>query len=402
MAGKKRERLFHFSLRGLDTNLLVVLFFLMIFGFIMLYSASYYTAGLSKAYNYDSMYLLKTQITYSLLGIAAMLVVSCINYHVWSLLVLPGYVFCCALVLLLKVPSLGVTVKGATRWLRIGPIQFQVAEPIKLIMIIFMATLIVVRRKKLRSWMSMIRMIIPTAIVSALILVISDNMSTAAILLGTAVFMIYVVHPEQWKFFLCAAGTAALVAGVLYYVKNLDPAEMNEINFRLVRIRAWLFPYEYEQGKAYQSLQGLYAIGSGGLWGKGLGNSIQKLGKIPEPYNDYIFAIICEELGIFGAGLIILLFIYLLYRLYTISRTAHDLLGRMLAIGVLSHIALQVILNLMVVTNLFPTTGVTLPFFSSGGTASVFLLIEIGVVLNVNKYSVEKRLEALRERGLRY
>ena len=402
MAGKKRERLFHFSLRGLDTNLLVVLFFLMIFGFIMLYSASYYTAGLSKAYNYDSMYLLKTQITYSLLGIAAMLVVSCINYHVWSLLVLPGYVFCCALVLLLKVPSLGVTVKGATRWLRIGPIQFQVAEPIKLIMIIFMATLIVVRRKKLRSWMSMIRMIIPTAIVSALILVISDNMSTAAILLGTAVFMIYVVHPEQWKFFLCAAGTAALVAGVLYYVKNLDPAEMNEINFRLVRIRAWLFPYEYEQGKAYQSLQGLYAIGSGGLWGKGLGNSIQKLGKIPEPYNDYIFAIICEELGIFGAGLIILLFIYLLYRLYTISQTAHDLLGRMLAIGVLSHIALQVILNLMVVTNLFPTTGVTLPFFSSGGTASVFLLIEIGVVLNANKYSVEKRLEALRERGLRY
>ena len=402
MAGKKRERLFHFSLRGLDTNLLVVLFFLMIFGFIMLYSASYYTAGLSKAYNYDSMYLLKTQITYSLLGIAAMLVVSCINYHVWSLLVLPGYVFCCALVLLLKVPSLGVTVKGATRWLRIGPIQFQVAEPIKLIMIIFMATLIVVRRKKLRSWMSMIRMIIPTAIVSALILVISDNMSTAAILLGTAVFMIYVVHPEQWKFFLCAAGTAALVAGVLYYVKNLDPAEMNEINFRLVRIRAWLFPYEYEQGKAYQSLQGLYAIGSGGLWGKGLGNSIQKLGKIPEPYNDYIFAIICEELGIFGAGLIILLFIYLLYRLYTISQTAHDLLGRMLAIGVLSHSALQVILDLMVVTNLFPTTGVTLPFFSSGGTASVFLLIEIGVVLNVNKYSVEKRLEALRERGLRY
>lgn len=402
MAGKKRERLFHFSLRGLDTNLLVVLFFLMVFGFIMLYSASYYTAGLSKAYNYDSMYLLKTQITYSLLGIAAMLVVSCINYHVWSLLVLPGYLMCCALVLLLKVPSLGVTVKGATRWLRIGPIQFQVAEPIKLIMIIFMATLIVLRRKRLRSWMSMIRMIIPSAIVSGLILVISDNMSTAAILLGTAVFMIYVVHPEQWKFFLCAAGVAALVAGVLYYVRNLDPAEMTEINFRLVRIRAWLFPYEYEQDKAYQSLQGLYAIGSGGLWGKGLGNSIQKLGKIPEPYNDYIFAIICEELGIFGAGLIILLFIYLLYRLYTISQTAYDLLGRMLAIGVLSHIALQVILNLMVVTNLFPTTGVTLPFFSSGGTASVFLLIEIGVVLNVNKYSVEKRMEAQRERGLRY
>ncbi len=171
-----------------------------------------------------------------------------------------------------------------------------------------------------------------------------------------------------------------------------------EKNFRLVRIRAWLFPYEYEQNTAYQSLQGLYAIGSGGLWGKGLGNSIQKLGKIPEPYNDCIFAIICEELGIFGAGLIILLFIYLLYRIYTVSQTAEDLLGRMLSIGVMSHIALQVILNLMVVTNLFPTTGVTLPFFSYGGTATVFLLIEIGLVLSVNKYSVKKRLEDERRR----
>ena len=176
---------------------------------------------------------------------------------------------------------------------------------------------------------------------------------------------------------------AALVAGVLYYVKGLDPADMMSVNFRLVRIRAWLFPYEYEQDKAYQSLQGLYAIGSGGLWGKGLGNSIQKLGKIPEPYNDYIFAIICEELGIFGAGLIILLFIYLLYRIYSISQTAEDLFGRMLSIGVMSHIALQVILNLMVVTNLFPTTGVTLPFFSYGGsslwgfTFLLFILLRI-------------------------
>ncbi len=404
MAGKRRESLFHFSLRGLDTNLLVVLFFVMIFGFIMIYSASYYTAGLSKAYNNDPMYLLKSQIIYSILGVIAMIVVSCVNYHVWSIFALPGYAVSCILILLLQVPSLGVTVKGATRWLRIGSIQFQVAEPVKLIMIVFMATLIVVRKQqhRIKSWLSMLQMILPTAIVSGMILYFSDNMSTAAILLGTGVFMIYVVHPEQWKFFLCAAGVAALVAGVLYYVKGLDPADMMSVNFRLVRIRAWLFPYEYEQDKAYQSLQGLYAIGSGGLWGKGLGNSIQKLGKIPEPFNDYIFAIICEELGIFGAGLIILLFIYLLYRIYTISQIAYDLLGRMLSIGVLSHIALQVILNLLVVTNLFPTTGVTLPFFSYGGTASFFLLVEIGVVLNVNKYSVERRMEDMRKRRLRY
>ncbi|MBR5510002.1 MAG: cell division protein FtsW [Lachnospiraceae bacterium] len=396
MARRKKDRLFQFSLRGLDTNLLVVLFFIMVFGFIMIYSASYYTASLNKNYDYDSMYLLKNQIKYSVAGLVAMLAVSCINYHIWSRLAVIGYIACVALIALLKTP-LGVTVKGATRWIRLGPVQFQVAEPVKLIMIIFMATLIMARGRRMKSWASMLKMVLPSAIISGMILIISDNMSTAAILLGTAVFMIYVVHPEQWKFILCAVGIAVLVAFVLHYVQGLEPAQMEEVNFRLARIRAWLNPYEYEQDKAYQSLQGLYAIGSGGVWGKGLGNSIQKLGKIPEPYNDYIFAIICEELGVFGAGMIILLFIYLLYRIYTISQTAEDMFGRMLAIGVFSHIALQVVLNLMVVTNLFPTTGVTLPFFSYGGTASVFLLIEIGLVLSVNKYSVRKRMEDIRQ-----
>lgn len=397
MTKKRRGRIFQFGLYGLDTNLLVVLFFVIVFGLIMIYSASYYTAGMSKAYNYDSMKLLKDQMKYTALGLVAMMVVSNIDYHVWSRLAVLGYLFCVGLIMLLKVPGLGVEVKGAIRWLRIGPIQFQVAEPVKLVMIVFMATLIVARGRKLKSWLSMFWMILPSGIIAVMIWKISDNMSTAAILLGTAVFMIYVVHPEQWKFVLCAAGVIILVGAVLYYVKNLDPTELADANFRFARIRAWLEPYEYEQDTAFQSLQGLYAIGSGGVWGKGLGNSIQKLGKIPEPYNDYIFAIICEELGIFGAGLIILLFIYLLYRIYTISQTAEDMLGRMLAIGVMSHIALQVILNLMVVTNLFPTTGVTLPFFSYGGTASCFLLMEIGLVLSVNKYSVKKRLDAIRE-----
>ena len=399
MKKRKRGRLVQFGLLGLDTNLLVALLFLMVFGFVMIYSASYYTASMSSTYNNDPVYLLKNQVIYSILGIIAMLVVSNINYHVWSKLALLGYAACLVLVLLLETP-LGVTVKGATRWLRIGAVQFQVAEPVKLIMIVFMATLITANARKLKSWISIILMALPSAVVAMLILTISDNMSTAAILLGTAVIMIFVMHPQYWKFFLCLAVVAVGVTAVLYYVYHMDPAEVADANFRIQRIRAWLVPYEYEQDTAFQSLQGLYAIGSGGLWGKGLGNSIQKLGKIPEPFNDYIFAIICEELGIFGAGLIILLFIYLLYRIYTISQTAEDTLGRMTAIGVMSHIALQVILNLMVVTNLFPTTGVTLPFFSYGGTASFFLLIEIGLVLSVNKYSVKKRLDDLKRERL--
>ncbi|MCD8248989.1 MAG: FtsW/RodA/SpoVE family cell cycle protein [Lachnospiraceae bacterium] len=391
----REEKVFQPGLRGLDTNLLAALFFVLIFGFIMIYSASYYTAGLSATYNYDSMYLLKNQVAYSLIGLAAMFVVSNINYHVWSIFAIPGYIVCILLILLLKTP-LGVTVKGATRWLRIGGIQFQVAEPVKLIMIVVMATLIAVRGRQMKGWLSIIRMAVPSVIVSLLILEISNNMSTAAILLGMTVFMIYIVHPDQWRFFLCAALVIVAVAAVIYYVENLDPATLEDAGFRFARIRAWLEPYEYEQDTAYQSLQGLYAIGSGGLFGKGLGNSIQKLGTIPEPYNDYIFAIICEELGVFGAGLIILLFIYLLYRIYVISQTAEDLLGRMISIGVLSHIALQVILNMMVVTGLFPTTGVTLPFFSYGGTASIFLLIEIGLVLSVNKWSIQKRIDDMR------
>ena len=397
MAKKKRGGIFQIGLYGLDTNLLVVLSFIMIFGFIMIYSASYYKAGLSESFDYDSMYFLKRQVIYSMVGIVGMLIVSCIDYHIWRHLAVLGYLTSLALVLLLKVPSLRVEANGAVRWLTFGPIQFQVAEPVKLLMIIFMATLITARGRHMKSWVSMFRMILPSAVVSVLLWKISENMSTAAILLGTAVFMIYVVHPEQWKFFLCAGIVTIGVAAVIYYVKNLDPQALSAADFRFARIRAWLEPYEYETDKAFQSLQGLYAIGSGGLWGKGLGNSIQKLGKIPEPYNDYIYAIICEELGIFGAGLIILLFIYLLYRIYTISQTAADMLGRMLAIGVMSHISLQVILNLLVVTHLFPTTGVTLPFFSYGGTASCFLLVEIGLVLSVNKYSVKKRLDAIRE-----
>jgi len=266
---KRKKDFFQFSLRGLDTNLLVALFFIMVFGFVMIYSASYYTAGLSKAYGYDSMYLLKNQVIYSMLGVVTMLAVSCINYHFWSRLAVVGYLACGVLILLLKTP-LGVTVKGATRWLRIGPVQFQVAEPVKLIMIVFLATLIVAKGRNMKSWVSMGKILFWPAVIAVMIWKISDNMSTATILFGTAVFMVFVVHPEYWKFFACAGVIAVGIGIVIYYVQSLDPTELADANFRFGRIRAWLEPYEYEKDKAFQSLQGLYAIGSGGLWGKGL------------------------------------------------------------------------------------------------------------------------------------
>lgn len=398
MARKRRNRIFQFGPLGMDTNLLVVLFFIMVFGFIMIYSASYYKAGMSSAFNNDSMYFLKRQVGFSMVGVLAMLVVAGVNYHWICRFAGVGYLACFGFVALLFTP-LAITANEATRWVQLGPVQVQVAEPVKILMIVFMATLLTAKGRHIKSWLSMIKIMIPAGIIAVLIWKVSDNMSSAVIILGTAAFMMFVVHPEYWKFIVAILIVGVGVTVIVYYVASMDPAQAAE-SFRFERIRAWLNPYEYETGKAMQALQGLYAIGSGGLWGKGLGNSIQKLGKIPEPYNDYIFSIICEELGIFGAGLVILLFIFLLFRIYTISQTAEDMLGRMLAIGVFSHIALQVILNLLVVTGLFPTTGVTLPFFSYGGSASVFLLMEIGLVLSVNKYSIQKRLDEAREAHL--
>ena len=398
MARKRRNRIFQFGPLGMDTNLLVVLFFIMVFGFIMIYSASYYEAGMSSAFNNDSMYFLKRQVVFSMVGVLAMLMVAGVNYHLICRFAGVGYLACFGFVALLFTP-LAITANEATRWVQLGPVQVQVAEPVKILMIVFMATLLTAKGRHIKSWLSMIKIMIPAGIIAVLIWKVSDNMSSAVIILGTAAFMMFVVHPEYWKFIVAILIVGIGVTAIVYYVASMDPAQAAE-SFRFERIRAWLDPYEYETGKAMQALQGLYAIGSGGLWGKGLGNSIQKLGKIPEPYNDYIFSIICEELGIFGAGLVILLFIFLLYRIYTISQTAEDMLGRMLTIGVFSHIALQVILNLLVVTGLFPTTGVTLPFFSYGGSASVFLLMEIGLVLSVNKYSIQKRLDEAREAHL--
>ncbi|MCI8596833.1 MAG: cell division protein FtsW [Lachnospiraceae bacterium] len=394
---RKRGRVRSYLL-SYDMNLIVAVIFLIVFGLIMIYSASYYTASISEAYNYDPTYLLKSQAKYSLIGILMMLIVANIDYHNWRYFAMLALIGSIVLILLLTVPGLGVKVKGATRWLKVpGLGQFQVAEPVKVGMIVFSAALICKYANSLKNLKVFARVMLPTIIVSGLILKISNNMSTAVIVLGISFLMVFMVHPQYYPFVILAGVGALAGAGIIYYTMNFADSDSA---FRIARIQAWLDPYSYESDTAYQSLQGLYAIGSGGLMGKGLGNSIQKLGRIPEPFNDMIFSIVCEELGIFGAGLVILLFIYLLYRLYIIAQMAEDLFGRLLAIGVFSHVALQVLLNLMVVTRLFPTTGVTLPFFSYGGTATVFLLIELGMILNVEKWGRFKREQEARKERL--
>jgi len=212
---------------------------------------------------------------------------------------------------------------------------------------------------------------------------ITSNMSSAIIIMGIAILMLFVASPDYKKFIIMALGVIAAAAVVVFVIVNM--ANGDGLDFRGERILAWLDPEAYADGKGFQTLQALYAIGSGGIWGKGLGQSMQKLGFIPEAQNDMIFSIICEELGLFGAVAIILMFIMLIWRLMVIANNAPDLFGALLVVGVLGHIAIQVILNIAVVTNTIPNTGISLPFFSYGGSSVMFLLIEIGLVLNVAK-----------------
>ena len=194
--------------------------------------------------------------------------------------------------------------------------------------------------------------------------------------------MIFVAHPKTAPFVLTAGiGLPVGIVGVRGYVSSLGASG----NFRFNRVLAWIDPEKYSDGGGYQVLQGLYAIGSGGLFGKGLGNSTQKIQSIPEAQNDMIFSIICEELGLFGAVLLTILFVFLLYRLMFIAQNAPDLLGSLIVTGIFAHIALQVILNIAVVLNVIPTTGVTLPFISYGGTSILFLMTEMGIALNVSR-----------------
>jgi cell division protein FtsW len=226
--------------------------------------------------------------------------------------------------------------------------------------------------KKMGKFTTIVSILIRVAPLFVLIAV--NNLSTAIIVMGIAIGMIFVASPKYMQFIVVGlTGVAGIVVFLL----------LPSAGYRSDRVQMWLHPENYTKG--YQTLQGLYAIGSGGLFGKGLGNSMQKLGFVPEAPNDMIFSIICEELGLFGAVCVILLFLLLLWRFMVIANNARDLYGALLVTGILSHIAIQVVLNIAVVTNSIPNTGVTLPFISYGGTSVVFLMAEMGLALSVSR-----------------
>ena len=359
---EKKEKIKYF-----DYSLLFIIVFLVGFGLVMLYSVSAYEA--QTHFHGDGLYYLKKQAEAVALGFAGMFIVSFIPYGFWKKMSIPAYVI--ALLLCIAVVALGVSSNGSKRWLEIGGFSFQPSELAKIAIIIFMAALLSRIPKQVAKFGTVIKILIRVAPV--ILLIAYSNLSTAVIVAGICVLMIFVTSPKYSHFIVLAVLCVAAGTGGIMMM-----------SYRADRVKAWLHPELYPDD-AYQTLQGLYAIGSGGLFGKGLGGSMQKLGYVPEAQNDFIFTIICEELGLFGAVCVILLFILLIWRFMVIANNAPDLFSALIVVGVMSHIILQVVLNIAVVTNTIPNTGVTLPFISYGGTSIAILLSEMGLVLGVSR-----------------
>ncbi len=352
-----------------DYAILFLVLFLVGFGLVILYSTSSYKGSL--LYN-DTTFWLKKQAVFALVGIIVMILISRVDYHWfqrkrWMRPVL----YIGTVGILAATFAFGALSHGSRRWLSVGSITFQPSEMAKITLILFLAAYI----SRHASQMRRIKGLIGPFLLSAVIILIVgvSNLSTAMILAAITFVMIFVSSP-LYKPFVGLVIAVVLMAVLLIRLQG----------YRMVRITTWLDPASSEKGD--QTMQGLYAIGSGGLFGKGLGQSMQKLGFLPEANNDMIFSVICEELGLFGAICVLALFFALLWRLMIIALNAPDLYGSMIVVGVIAHIGIQVFINIAVATNTMPNTGVPLPFISYGGSSLFFVLVEMGFVLSVSKY----------------
>lgn len=365
-----------------DRSLIFIVLFLVVFGLIMIYSASAYSAVRDGQ---KANYYLVKQLGSTIVGLGVMVGISSLDYHRYRKYAWIAY-FVSLLLIALVLTPLGMTLNGARRWLRIGPIpSLQPAEVAKTGMILFFAAYVSGNLKRVQHIKGIVYTMMLAAVPSLMVYGITENLSSAIIIFSIVYIMLFVASPKSAPYIVFAGAMIGLAALIVFIIANNVIPNVSAVSYRLGRIKAWLNPEEYASGRGFQTLQALYSIGSGGILGKGLGQSTQKLGFVPEAQNDMIFSIICEELGMFGALAVILLFIMLIYHLLMIATNAPDLFGSLLVTGVMTHFALQVVLNIAVVTNTLPNTGITLPFISYGGSSSVFLLAEIGMALSVSR-----------------
>lgn len=369
----------------IDVALLVVMTGLIVIGLLMIYSSSAYNAG-----GDDPQKFFKAQLRAEVLGAVAMLVVTFIPYKLLRKLGSAPYRYFvlgfALLTVLALLTGLGHTAKGATRWIQIAGMRVQPAEIVKIAVIVYLAGYISEAPDRINHIRGYLAGFGVAALAAGMVYGISSNLSSAIIIGGIAVLMLFVGTKDWfWQILIYLGLLAGVIFVVFIIIKNTD--DISHLDFRFKRIMIWRHPEAFLLDNGYQTLQALYAIGSGGFTGKGIGASVQKLGTIPEVHNDMIFSVICEEMGLVGAAVILILFLLLIYRCLRIALGSHDSFGMLLCVGVMFHIAIQVILNILVVTNTIPNTGVSLPFISYGGSSAVFLMTEMGLVQRVARES---------------
>lgn len=356
----------------LDITFLSFVLILLTVGLVMLYSASY-----AFSYNqYGNSYKFITrQAMFAAVGVVVMLIVSRIDYHFWRKFAWILYGLSTVMLAVLLVLPPMVEGKDVKRWIVIGPINFQPSEIAKFAVILLFASLIAANHKQMKSFKFIAFLVVLLGLQCGLV-VMEPHLSATVLIFAIGIVLLIVGGlPKRYILGGVGAGVGlgalAVVTGVIGYGSD--------------RIKYWLDPWADSIGKGFQTIQSLLAIGSGGILGRGIGQSRQKYLWLPEPHNDFIFAIVCEELGLIGALVIILLFCLLVWRGFTIAMRAQDKFGSLLALGLTFQVGLQAMLNIWVVTNTIPNTGISLPFFSYGGTSLLILLAEMGIVLSVSR-----------------
>ena len=380
-------------------KLIFALVLICTFGALMVYSASGYMCSQKALYNYDSTAMLKKQVGFMAVGFVVIFLVLWVQ-RFWDIAVFLRrwaifiYIAGCVSVILLKTP-LGVSSHGATRWIRIGGIQFQVAEIVKIAVIIILSYMVIKYSKSLKSWQMTVQMWCAGGLPAILLLALSNDLSSSVVVLAIVFGTTWITNRTHLLHGVVLGGAFTVVGGYVLYIRSNMPTqeELANMSFRVGRIVAWLEPERYSSDQAYQVLNSLYAIGSGGLFGKGIGMSRMKLGPIPEAQNDMIFAIIVEELGIFGGTVLIALFMYILYLLFRIMIKANHLYETTFVLGVFLHVGIQAFFNMGVATNLLPNTGIGLPFISYGGTSVFCLLCEMAIVCLIAKKNYVKSMK---------